>query len=193
MKRYSSGHIPMAIAYTKIDIMPKEAIAEDAKKLYEASIDCDVFPVSARKYQNIKKLEAYLAEKMPEGHRVISEDIVSDKSEKFMIAEIMREKILLKFDEEIPHGIAIVVNAFERKDNGKYDIQYVERSMVFYGICPVDQLDKKNAQRAQQTEQENPSEHMVSFLFFCQGNFYLRRHNRRTSYHNPRLKTFLEI
>ncbi len=122
MKRYSSGHIPMAIAYTKIDIMPKEAIAEDAKKLYEASIDCDVFPVSARKYQNIKKLEAYLAEKMPEGHRVISEDIVSDKSEKFMIAEIMREKILLKFDEEIPHGIAIVVNAFERKDNGTYDI-----------------------------------------------------------------------
>ena len=122
MKKYLSENIPMAIAYTKIDIMPKEAIAEDAKKLYEASIDCDVFPVSARKYQNIKKLEAYLAEKMPEGHRVISEDIVSDKSEKFMIAEIMREKILLKFDEEIPHGIAIVVNAFERKDNGTYDI-----------------------------------------------------------------------
>ena len=122
MKKYLSGGIPMAIAYTKTDIMPKEKIAEDAKKLYENGVDCDVFPVSARKYRNIKKLETYLADRMPEGDRVISEDIVSDKSEKFMVAEIMREKILLKFDEEIPHGIAIVINEFKRKENGTYDI-----------------------------------------------------------------------
>ncbi|MCI8734319.1 MAG: GTPase Era [Clostridia bacterium] len=122
MKKYLSGGIPMAIAYTKTDIMPKENIAEDAKKLYENGVDCDVFPVSARKYRNIKKLETYLADRMPEGDRVISEDIVSDKSEKFMVAEIMREKILLKFDEEIPHGIAIVINEFKRKENGTYDI-----------------------------------------------------------------------
>ena len=49
MKKYLSGGIPMAIAYTKTDIMPKENIAEDAKKLYENGVDCDVFPVSARK------------------------------------------------------------------------------------------------------------------------------------------------
>lgn len=122
MKKYSSGHIPMAIAYTKIDIMPKERIADDAKKLYEGGVDCDVIPVSARKYQNIVKLEKYLAERMPEGGKVIDEDIVSDKSEKFMIAEIMREKILLKFDEEVPHGIAIIINTFERRDNGTYEI-----------------------------------------------------------------------
>ena len=122
MKKYLALGIPMAIAYTKTDIMPKENIAEDAKKLYESGVDCDVFPVSARKYRNIKKLETYLASQMPEGDKVISEDIVSDKSEKFMVAEIMREKILLKFDEEVPHGIAIVINEFKRKDNGTYDI-----------------------------------------------------------------------
>ena len=122
MKKYSSGHIPMAIAYTKIDIMPKENIAADAKKLYENGIECDVFPVSARKYKNIAKLEKYLAENMPEGDKVIAEDIVSDKSEKFMIAEIMREKILLKFDDEIPHGIAIVINNFSCKQKTTYDI-----------------------------------------------------------------------
>lgn len=122
IKKYCSGKIPCAIAYTKIDIMPKENIALDVKKLYENGVDCDVLPVSARKYTNIKKLENYLAEKMPEGGKVIEEDIVSDKSEKFMIAEIMREKILLKFDEEIPHGIAVVINTFKRMDNGTYDI-----------------------------------------------------------------------
>lgn len=122
IKRYSSGDIPVLIAYTKIDIMPRERIPEDIKKLFEAGIECDVYPVSARKGTNIKKLEEAIAKILPEGERVISEDIVSDKSAKFMVAEIMREKILLKYDKEIPHGVAIVVNTFEKGENGVYDI-----------------------------------------------------------------------
>lgn len=122
MKRYSSGDIPMVIAYTKIDIMPKENIPADVKKLYEAGIDCDVFPVSARKGTNIKNLEHELAKRLPEGEKVIPDDIVSDKSAKFMVAEIMREKILLKYDKEIPHGVAIVVNTFKQGENGVWDI-----------------------------------------------------------------------
>ena len=122
MKKYQDGKIPMVMAYTKTDIMPKENILADAKKLYEEGITCDVFPVSARNYRNIKKLEKALAERMPEGERVIQDDIISDKSEKFMIGEIMREKILLKFDQEIPHGVAIQINTFKLQDNGVYDI-----------------------------------------------------------------------
>ena len=121
-KRYSRGDIPMLIAYTKIDIMPRENIPEDIKKLYEAGIECDVYPVSARKGMNLKKLEAAIVEMLPKGEKVITDDIVSDKSEKFMISEIMREKILLKFDKEIPHGVAIVINTFKKGDNGVYDI-----------------------------------------------------------------------
>ena len=122
MKKYSSGKISMAVAYTKIDIMPKERILGDVEKLYQSGVTCDILPVSARKYTNIGKLEAYLADKMPQGDKVISDDIVSDKSERFMISEIMREKILLKFGQEIPHGIAIAVNVFEKQENGVYDI-----------------------------------------------------------------------
>lgn len=122
MKKFMSAGSPMAIAYTKIDIMPRENIPADIKKLYENGIDVDVLPVSARRYTNIGKLEAYLAEKMPEGDKVITEDIVSDKSERFMVSEIMREKVLLKFDKEVPHGVAVCVNVFEKKDNGVYDI-----------------------------------------------------------------------
>ncbi len=122
IKRYTSGDIPVLIAYTKIDIMPRERIPEDIKKLFEAGIGCDVYPVSARKGTNIRKLEEAIAKMLPEGERVISEDIVSDKSAKFMVAEIMREKILLKYDKEIPHGVAIVVNTFQKGENGVYDI-----------------------------------------------------------------------
>ncbi|MBQ8685828.1 MAG: GTPase Era [Clostridia bacterium] len=122
MEKYKALGIPMAIAYTKIDIMPKENIPLDMAKFADSGLDVDVFPVSARKGKNIRELKKFLVEKMPEGERAFTEDIVSDKSERFMISEIMREKILLKFDKEIPHGIAVVVNAFERKENGVYDI-----------------------------------------------------------------------
>ena len=122
IRKYKSLNIPMAVAYTKIDIMPKENIPLDMAKFADADLDLDVFPVSARKGKNVKALKEFLVQNMPEGEKVFTEDIVSDKSEKFMIAEIMREKILLKFDKEIPHGIAIVINTFELQDNGVYDI-----------------------------------------------------------------------
>ena len=122
IRKYKALNIPMAVAYTKIDIMPKENIPLDMAKFADADLDLDLFPVSARKGKNIRALKEFLVEKMPEGEKVFVEDIVSDKSEKFMISEIMREKILLKFDKEIPHGIAIVINHFTLQDNGVYDI-----------------------------------------------------------------------
>ena len=122
IRKYKALDIPMAVAYTKIDIMPKENIPLDMAKFADADLDLDVFPVSARKGKNIRALKEFLVEKMPEGEKVFLEDIVSDKSEKFMISEIMREKILLKFDKEIPHGIAIVINHFTLQDNGVYDV-----------------------------------------------------------------------
>ncbi len=122
IRKYKALNIPMAVAYTKIDIMPKENIPLDMAKFSDADMDVDVFPVSARKGKNVQNLKKFLAEKMPEGKKVFEQDIVSDKSERFMIAEIMREKILLKFDKEIPHGIAIVINTFTRNENGVYEV-----------------------------------------------------------------------
>lgn len=122
IRKYKALNIPMAVAYTKIDIMPKENIPLDMAKFSDAELDLDVFPVSARKGTNVRNLKKFLADHMPEGDKVFEQDIVSDKSERFMIAEIMREKILLKFDKEIPHGIAIVINTFTRNDNGVYEV-----------------------------------------------------------------------
>ena len=122
IRKYKALNIPMAVAYTKIDIMPKENIPLDMAKISDAGLDIDVFPVSARKGKNVRNLKNFLVQNMPVGEKVFEEDIVSDKSERFMISEIMREKILLKFDKEIPHGIAIVINTFEQNERGVYEI-----------------------------------------------------------------------
>jgi len=122
IRKYKALNIPMAVAYTKIDIMPKENIPLDMAKFSDAALDLDVFPVSARKGKNVRELKEFLVQNMPEGDKVFQQDVVSDKSERFMISEIMREKILLKFDKEIPHGIAIVINTFQQNDNGVYEV-----------------------------------------------------------------------
>ena len=122
MKKYLSLGIPMIIAYTKIDIMPAERIPADMETLYSLGVDCDVYPVSARKGKNLRRLTDALSALLPEGDKIFSDDVVSDRSEKFMISEIMREKILLKYEKEIPHGAAIVVNIFRKQENGVYEI-----------------------------------------------------------------------
>ncbi len=126
MKKYRAevekSGVPFVIAYTKTDIMPKEKILEDLAKFAEQLDGTDVFPVSARKGKNIRALKEFLVEKLPEGEKVFEQDIVSDRSEKFMLAEIMREKILLKFDQEIPHGIAVVINSFRKNEAGVYEV-----------------------------------------------------------------------
>ena len=113
MKKYAAFGIPMFVVYTKIDIMPEENIPADVRRLGEAGVDCDVYPVSARKGKNLDKLIAAIEAALPEGERLFPEDVLSDKSEKFMLAEILREKILLRYDKEIPHGVAVLVNKFE--------------------------------------------------------------------------------
>ena len=122
MKSYASLGVPMIVAYTKIDIMPKENIPADVKALYEAGVTADVYPVSARKGQNLKKLEEGIAAMLPEGRRLFGDEVVSDRSEKFMVAELLREKILLKYDEEIPHGVAVVVNTFRQREDGVWEV-----------------------------------------------------------------------
>ncbi|MBR1967819.1 MAG: GTPase Era [Clostridia bacterium] len=121
LSKYSNLSVPTVLALTKTDIMPESLLISELKELSKENID--IVPVSARKNRNIKELIKVIVDKLPKGEKIFEEDIISDRSERFMLAEIMREKILLKFDKEIPHGVAILINKFALKENGKtYEI-----------------------------------------------------------------------
>ena len=122
LKSVVNPEIKTVVAFSKIDIMPKENIPEGLVKIAEVDGVADIIPISARKNRNTKELLNILLSRLPEGEPIFGDDVVSDKSEKFMISEIMREKILLEFDKEIPHGIAIVINEFYKKPSGTYEI-----------------------------------------------------------------------
>lgn len=112
---------PTVVVLTKTDIMPESLLINEIKELAEENLE--IVPVSARRGRNIKELIKVILQFLPEGDKLFQDDIISDRSEKFMIAEIMREKILLKFQKEIPHGVAIIVNEFKLRADGRvYDV-----------------------------------------------------------------------
>ena len=117
LKKYTALSVPVILVLTKTDIMTESLLISELKELSEEKVE--IVPVSARKNKNIKELIKVIVDKLPEGEKLFEQDIISDRSEKFMVSEIMREKILLKFEKEIPHGVAIIINKFALMENGK--------------------------------------------------------------------------
>ena len=117
LKKWTGLRVPTVLALTKTDIMPENLLINEINDL-SGMVD-DIVPVSARKNRNVKELVKVIAEKLPEGDKLFDFEIISDRSEKFMIGEIVREKILVKCDKEIPHGVAVIVNKFDNPQNSK--------------------------------------------------------------------------
>ena len=122
LAKYAKIGAPLIVALTKTDIMQKEALPEELVAVSEVDGVSEVVPVSARKRRNVNELLTVILGYLQESEYVFNPEAVSDKSEKFMIAEIMREKILVGYDKEIPHGVAVTVNKFGKRPDGIYDV-----------------------------------------------------------------------
>ena len=75
----------------------------------------DIIPLSSFNGKNIDVLLEKIKEKLPEGERYFDEDAYTDKSIKFMVSEIIREKMLWKLNDEIPHGVAVEIISYKEK------------------------------------------------------------------------------
>ena len=122
LAKYAKIGAPLIVALTKTDIMQKEALPEELVAVSAVDGVSEVVPVSARKRRNVNELLTVILGYLQESEYVFNPEAVSDKSEKFMIAEIMREKILVGYDKEIPHGVAVTVNKFGKRPDGIYDV-----------------------------------------------------------------------
>ncbi len=111
VERFKKSGIPLIVCLSKIDITTESLLVSELKTLSDFGVE--VVPVSARKGKNLKELLKVLVSKFTIDEKIFSSDVVSDRGEKFMIAEIMREKILLKCEKEIPHGVCVIINEYK--------------------------------------------------------------------------------
>ena len=73
----------------------------------------EVFPISALRGQGIEELKSSIIAKLPEGPRYFPEDYLTDQPERYLAAELIREKILHLTRQEVPHSVAVLIDQFE--------------------------------------------------------------------------------
>lgn len=120
--RIKETGVPAILIINKIDTVEKTELLE-VMALYSAAHDFDaIIPMSAKNGEGIDELLAELEKYAQEGPQLFPDDMICDQPEKQICAELVREKLLLCLDKEIPHGTAVEVTRFSERDNGIIDL-----------------------------------------------------------------------
>jgi GTP-binding protein Era len=122
---------PIIAVLNKADkVFPKERLLPFIDELNRRASFAEVVPLSALKRSNIEQLPATIARYLPESPPHFPDDQLTDRSQEFQAAEIVREKLTLRLRQELPYGITVVIEQF-KEEEGRLLINaviWVERS-----------------------------------------------------------------
>lgn len=122
--------VPVLLVINKIDLLKGNADLLTVMDKWKALLpQAEVFPMSAKENFNVQSLMKRIVELLPPSPPYFGKDALTDKPAHFFVTEIIREKILLTYDKEVPYATEVIV---EKYDEGKTDIHimavvYVER------------------------------------------------------------------
>ena len=110
--------IPSLIAVNKVDLLDRAAAAAALTAAAELELDGEVFPVSARTGAGVGELVAAIVELLPEGSWLYPPEESTDLSLRVRLAELVREQILRRTREEVPHAVEVEVEELEEREDG---------------------------------------------------------------------------
>lgn len=114
---------PVYLVINKIDLINPNKLLEIMDD-YEDAVDWkEVVPISAIQGNNVSEFIDTLAAELPEGPQYYPDDQVTDHPERFIAAELIREKVLMLTRQEVPHSVAVVIESLKRQDKRKIHIQ----------------------------------------------------------------------
>ena len=121
--RIEEQELPALLVINKIDTVEKERLLE-VMAVYAARHEFEaILPVSARTGEGLDELLEEMEQYAAEGPHLFPDDMITDQPERVICAELIREKLLLCLDKEIPHGTAVEITRFSERDNGLIDIE----------------------------------------------------------------------
>ena len=122
--RIKTLRCPSVLAVNKTDTLPKKEALLEVIAAYSAVHDFTaVVPLSARTGQGVPELLDILEGFLPTGPQLFPDGMASDQPERQMMAEILREKLLLCLDKEIPHGTAVEITRFAERDDEVIEVE----------------------------------------------------------------------
>ncbi len=130
IKGLNEASAKAVLVLNKIDLMPREKVLAVIDKLNEDGQFEQTFLISAHRGTDVKDVQDYLVEKMPESPWLYPEDQLSDISDRLMAAEITREKLFLRLHQELPYSLTVETEGWSRTKKKDLRIEqtiYVER------------------------------------------------------------------
>ncbi|NPA35973.1 MAG: GTPase Era [Chlorobi bacterium] len=124
LKKVKKADIPVLLVINKIDLIDQQRLEELIDFWKNELPNAEIFPMSALHDFNVENLMKRIIELLPESPPFYDKDMLTDKPEKFFIAEIIREKILLHYKKEIPYSVEVEVEEFKEGEE-RVDIRAV--------------------------------------------------------------------
>jgi GTP-binding protein Era len=119
LKRLKSVSNPVIAVLNKIDkVHPKELLLETIAEMSERYDFAEVIPISAKREDNLDRLMKVLPEFLPESEPLFPDDMVTDRSQSFRAAEIIREKLTMNLRQEVPYGVSVQIERYIEDETG---------------------------------------------------------------------------
>lgn len=130
VEKVAREKVPVLLVINKIDLLKDQAELEAVVERWRSLLpNAEVFPVSAKERFNVDNLMNRIVALLPESEPYFGKDALTDKPARFFVTDIIREKILLNYEKEIPYSIEVIVEKFEETETSIHimAVIYVER------------------------------------------------------------------
>ena len=130
LDRVAAETVPVLLVINKIDLLKGDSELQALVDKWHARLPkAEIFPTSATERFNIDNLKARIIELLPVSPPFFGKDALTDKPARFFVTEIIREKLLLNYDKEIPYSTEVIVEKFEESEGAIHimSVIYVER------------------------------------------------------------------
>lgn len=117
LQKIIKSNLPVVVVINKIDLADQEKAVALMKEWQEKIPQATVIPVSALKKFNLESVLNTITDNLPESPAYFPKDELTDKSQRFFVSEIIREKVLLLYKKEIPYSTEIAIEAFKEEEN----------------------------------------------------------------------------
>ena len=130
LARVAKESIPVLLIINKIDLLKSQSELEEKVTSWKEILPkAEIFPTSAKEHINVNNLMTRIVQLLPPSPPYFGKDALTDKPARFFVTEIIREKILLNYDKEVPYATEVIVEKFDESDNAIHimAVIYVER------------------------------------------------------------------
>lgn len=130
IEKVAKEKVPVLLVINKIDLLKGNADLEQKMQLWQKYLPkAEIFPLSAKENFNVTNLMKRIVELLPDSPPYFGKDALTDKPARFFVTEIIREKILLEYDKEVPYASEVLVEKYDETHDSIHimAVIYVER------------------------------------------------------------------